>query len=215
MHISHSLFSLITTSLALTNPQPNQDITNQNLPPINMFPATTAKPTIYFAYGSNLWLEQMSLRCPTATYLGVARLNNYTWIINNRGYANVVENTNTTNNSSSASTTPIPANETENVVYGLVYALHKEDEEGLDKNEGVPTAYTKEWLECDFWPALHPSPPLSPHEKMDTSAPPTYTRDMLVYIDRRRVKSDVPREEYVYRMNRGIDDALKLGVCIC
>jgi hypothetical protein len=53
---------------------------------------TSAKPqTLYFGYGSNLWLHQMQLRCPTSQYLGVARLPNYRWIINDRGYANVVE----------------------------------------------------------------------------------------------------------------------------
>ena len=35
---------------------------------------------------------------------------------------------------------------------------------------------------------------------------------MLVYIDRKRVTDDKPKEEYVYRMNRGIDDAIKMGV---
>ena len=45
--------------------------------------------TIYFGYGSNLWREQMKQRCPQSEYLGVARLNNYTWLINERGYANV------------------------------------------------------------------------------------------------------------------------------
>lgn len=35
---------------------------------------------------------------------------------------------------------------------------------------------------------------------------------MLVYIDRKRVTDDKPKEEYVYRMNRGIDDAITMGV---
>jgi hypothetical protein len=40
--------------------------------------STPAKPqTLYFGYGSNLWLHQMQLRCPTSQYLGVARLPNY------------------------------------------------------------------------------------------------------------------------------------------
>ncbi|KAL9584321.1 MAG: hypothetical protein Q9203_004702, partial [Teloschistes exilis] len=43
------------------------------------------KQTLYFAYGSNLWLHQMSLRCPSSVYVGVARLPNYRWIINARG----------------------------------------------------------------------------------------------------------------------------------
>ena len=35
---------------------------------------------------------------------------------------------------------------------------------------------------------------------------------MLVYIDRERTAPSEPKEEYVYRMNKGIDDALALGV---
>lgn len=38
--------------------------------PINM--------KIYFAYGSNLHLEQMKQRCPTAKLLGTGRIENYT-----------------------------------------------------------------------------------------------------------------------------------------
>ncbi|KAF3052874.1 hypothetical protein E8E11_010775 [Didymella keratinophila] len=149
-------------------------------------------PTIYFGYGSNLWLHQMSTRCPTSTYLGVARLPHYTWLINDRGYANVVENA---KNSKSYS----------DEVYGLVYALLPEDEKRLDRNEGVPVAYTKELIPCEFWPS-------TTHEKVDTSFPAAETREMLVYIDRNRTTPDVPRDEYVYRMNQGIRDALERGV---
>lgn len=97
-------------------------------------------------------------------------------------------------------------------MYGMVYALTPSDEAHLDKNEGVPIAYTKELLACDFWSAGEPAGPLDPHQKIDTTADPTATRDMLVYIDRRRVRPDEPRKEYVYRMNRGISDAVKVGV---
>ncbi|CAN9349305.1 unnamed protein product [Alternaria alternata] len=153
--------------------------------------APSASPTIYFGYGSNLWLHQMTTRCPTSTYLGVARLPNYQWIINDRGYANVVE----VADSNSTSMSPY-----DDVVFGLVYSLEAEDEKRLDKNEGVPVAYTKEMLECEFWPS-------------DTRAQnPEKKEGMLVYIDRNRVQPDKPREEYIYRMNQGITDAVKLGV---
>lgn len=153
-------------------------------------PLTT--PTIYFGYGSNLWLHQMAIRCPTSTYLGVARLPNYTWLINDRGYANVVEQ-----NSSSKSYS--------DEVYGLVYSLLPEDEKRLDRNEGVPVAYTKELIPCEFWPS-------SVHQRVNTSTPPLETRSMLVYIDRNRTTPDQPRDEYVYRMNQGIRDAIERGV---
>ncbi|CAN9250772.1 unnamed protein product [Alternaria alternata] len=158
--------------------------------------APSASPTIYFGYGSNLWLHQMTTRCPTSTYLGVARLPNYQWIINDRGYANVVE----VADSNSTSMSPY-----DDVVFGLVYSLEAEDEKRLDKNEGVPVAYTKEMLQCEFWPS-------DTEHKVDTSKDPEKKEDMLVYIDRNRVQSDKPREEYMYRMNQGITDAVKLGV---
>ncbi|KAJ4985886.1 aig2 family protein [Stagonosporopsis vannaccii] len=149
-------------------------------------------PTIYFGYGSNLWLHQMAIRCPTSTYLGVARLPHYTWLINDRGYANVVE----ANSSSSRYS---------DEVYGLVYSLLPEDEKRLDRNEGVPVAYTKELIACEFWPG-------GEHEKIDTGVPPFEKRSMLVYIDRNRTTPDEPRHEYVYRMNQGIRDAVERGV---
>jgi gamma-glutamylcyclotransferase len=160
--------------------------------------------TIYFAYGSNLWLHQMRTRCPTSTYLGVALLKNYTWIINSRGYANVIEQTKKSQPSSSDTTTSTTS---QSSVYGLVFSLAPSDESQLDKNEGVPIAYTKEHLACDFWKAKDSS------SGLDTSKPPTETgKRMLVYIDRKRVAEDTPKDEYVYRLNRGIDDALKMGV---
>ncbi|KAF2264015.1 hypothetical protein CC78DRAFT_252220 [Lojkania enalia] len=171
----------------------------------------TPHPTLYFGYGSNLWLEQMKMRCPTSTYLGVARLHGYRWIINTRGYANIVEilhkeieieNENENNISSS----PAPNNKYRNVVFGLVYALTDTDERVLDRNEGVPYAYTKEILTCDFWSSKGDG------KAVDVSGDPTRREKILVYIDRVRTGKSMPREEYVYRMNRGIRDAVERGV---
>lgn len=141
----------------------------------------------------------MDIRCPTSKYLGVARLNGYKWIINDRGYANVVQTDNSTKTQDDAK------EEYDDVVFGLVYSLQPKDEESLDKNEGVPIAYTKENLTCDFWPA-------SQQKWVDVSKPPTKAVDMLVYIDRNRTSDDKPKKEYIYRMNQGIADAVKMGV---
>lgn len=148
--------------------------------------------TLYFGYGSNLWLDQMRMRCPNSTYAGIGRLPHYRWIINDRGYANVVEQESSSKNSN-------------HEVYGLIYTLTAADEEALDKNEGVPYAYTKEWIDIQFWPSTTPS------EKVDLKTKPE-TKSMLVYIDRRRVTKSTPKKEYIYRMNKGIDDALAAGV---
>lgn len=100
----------------------------------------------------------------------------------------------------------------------MVYSLSKEDEAALDRNEGVPHAYTKHHLPCSYWPLSFPIPPprdsTDPYPPpIDLSDPPTSTTvKMLVYVDLKRVSASTPREEYVYRMNRGIDDMLKCGV---
>ncbi|KAI6885437.1 hypothetical protein KC318_g15691 [Hortaea werneckii] len=156
----------------------------------------TSRTTLYFGYGSNLWKEQMHSRCPSSKYLGIARLNGYRWIINKRGYANVVE---------TESEKKDDAHSYDDEVWGLVYSLEQEDEDKLDGNEGVPIAYTKENLTVDYWPA-----------KEDGSAPVTEEKpaqtEMLVYINRELTKPHEPKEEYIYRMNMGIKDALKEGM---
>lgn len=147
--------------------------------------------TVYFGYGSNLWKHQMIQRCPTSKYLGIARLNGYRWIINGRGYANVVQN---------SYLDDFQPNE----VWGLVYSLQPNDEANLDINEGVPVAYTKENLIVDYWPASWVAKPdvhLTPEK-----------REMLVYIDLKRVTPEQPKKEYIFRMNKGIEDATKEGM---
>jgi len=153
--------------------------------------------TLYFGYGSNLWLQQMKLRCPTSQYVGVARLNGYRWMINERGYANVVETPTT-----KGSTFHVP---TTNVTYALVYILQTEDERRLDSNEGVPVAYTKETLSVDFWPA-------SGDDRMANVTHRAEKRDMLVYINRKQIRDSAPKKEYIYRLNKGIKDAVAHGV---
>lgn len=37
-------------------------------------------------------------------------------------------------------------------------------------------------------------------------------RDVLVYIDRNRTTDHKPKDEYIYRINRGIEDGLKAGI---
>jgi gamma-glutamylcyclotransferase len=153
---------------------------------------------LYFGYGSNLWLKQMEIRCPKSSFIGLGRLLSYKWIISERGYANVVEVRNSTH-----------TNETDDhEVWGLVYELSKSDEERLDLNEGVPYAYTKENLDVELW---EPKNENKTDEFIDVSKD-HQSKKMLVYIDRKRTREFKPKNEYIYRMNRGIEDALKLGV---
>lgn len=89
--------------------------------------------TIYFAYGSNLSFEQMAARCPNSRFVGCARLHNYRFHINERGFANVLRSH--------------PAYG--DYVDGLCYRLSRSDEQALDRSEGVPTAYQKQELEVE------------------------------------------------------------------
>jgi gamma-glutamylcyclotransferase (GGCT)/AIG2-like uncharacterized protein YtfP len=72
----------------------------------------------YFAYGSNLWREQMRHRCPDHQPRGIGVLKGYHWIVSRRGYANIVESE-------------------EDEVYGMIYEISESDEDSLDRYEGV------------------------------------------------------------------------------
>ena len=159
---------------------------------------------IYFGYGSNLWRQQMEQRCPHSEYKGVARLNDYKWLIDERGYANVVEISRHKTETEEDLSVP-SAKSYEDEVWGLVYTLQPSDEARLDRNEGVPVAYTKEWLVCDFWPVKDGDGPANLTVKPEQV-------DMLVYINREQVTPSAPKKEYIYRMNKGIDDAVDEGV---
>jgi gamma-glutamylcyclotransferase len=157
-----------------------------------------SKPDVvayYFGYGSNLWLEQMAMRCPHSTFVGIAKLQDFRWMINHRGYANVVEHS------------PPAATDQTWHVWGMVYTLTSSDMQRLDRNEGVPHAYTKEWHLVDFWR----NDTNSLTSAINIEMPPA-KKEMLVYIDRRRIMDDTPQEEYIYRMNMGIADALNVGI---
>ncbi|KIW05832.1 uncharacterized protein PV09_03037 [Verruconis gallopava] len=149
---------------------------------------------LYFGYGSNLWIEQMHSRCPNSHFVGLGRLPGFKWIINERGYANVVE--------------LAPAAAADNEVWGLIYYLSPLDEARLDRNEGVPYAYTKEMLPIEFWP--HQLADLD--ERIDVTRAPSVRKESLVYIDRKRVTESAPKDEYIVRMNKGIADASALGM---
>jgi len=90
-----------------------------------------ALPLYYFAYGSNLWLDQMARRCPGSEFVGVAELRDWKWLICTRGYANII---------------PSPGD----VVHGIVYALKPVNEESLDGYENVPHSYVKQTHEVEM-----------------------------------------------------------------
>lgn len=85
---------------------------------------------LYIAYGSNLNLEQMANRCPTAKAVGVSKINNYRLVF--RGaHAGAV-----------ATIEPYKGGS----VPVLLWEITPADEAALDRYEGWPYLYRKETL---------------------------------------------------------------------
>ena len=82
---------------------------------------------IYFAYGSNLCVQQMARRCPDAADPRRATLADHDWLINERGVATVE---------------PFAGSE----VHGVVWQLSDRDLATLDSAEGVPVRYRRDRL---------------------------------------------------------------------
>lgn len=122
---------------------------------------------LYFAYGSNLWQRQMAARCPEYREIGAGRLDGWRWIITTRGYASIVKSE-------------------PDYVLGSVYELSVDDEQNLDRFEGVAQGhYRKEMLAVAV-------------DGQELSC--------LVYIDL-VVEEGKPKAEYIDRINTGIRDA--------
>ncbi|WP_446817222.1 gamma-glutamylcyclotransferase family protein [Dysosmobacter sp.] len=81
--------------------------------------------TLYFAYGSNINLEQMEHRCPDAQLVGPVTLQNYELQFRGSGFATV-------------------SPKKGSVVHGLLWKLTPEYEQALDRYEGYPRHYIKE-----------------------------------------------------------------------
>ena len=135
---------------------------------------------VYFGYGSNLSARTLKQRCPDSLFIGLARLDDYRWQINGTGYANIV---------------PSPGD----VVYGSLSFLSNRDETALDESEGVPWLYEKHTLKvtrCGRGVA----------EGQESGG----TVDAMTYVDVQRVEEGEINKEYVYWMNKAIDDATEL-----
>ena len=90
--------------------------------------------TLYFAFGSNLSLQKMAQRCPDSRYIGVGRLHQHRFPVNERGFANAVPSES-------------------DYVEGLCFRLSKSDERQLDRCEGVPDAYQKNYMQVETFVA--------------------------------------------------------------
>ncbi|MCR5845664.1 MAG: gamma-glutamylcyclotransferase [bacterium] len=86
----------------------------------------------YFAYGSNMDINQMEHRCPNAHFLGEATLENHDFALDYAGVATVVP-------AEGKSTT------------GILWFISREDERKLDSYEGVSIhCYRKERMQIKF-----------------------------------------------------------------
>jgi hypothetical protein len=94
---------------------------------------TEEKMSFYFAYGRNLNPDVMKTRCPESIEIGGFMLNGYRLLFRKHGY-------------SSTAYLTIEEDEGSSVPIGI-YRISAEDERRLDGYEGVPTRYTKEWLD--------------------------------------------------------------------
>lgn len=90
----------------------------------------TAKSKLYIAYGSNLNLEQMQRRCPTAEIVGATILRNWRLMFRGRNVGAVA-----TVERQKDCHVPV-----------LVWRLQQQDEAALDIYEGWPHLYRKENL---------------------------------------------------------------------
>ena len=82
----------------------------------------------YIAYGSNLNLQQMSMRCPTAKVVGTALLND--WQLTFRHVATIVPE--------EGAVTPVG-----------VWDIDERAEKALDRYEGYPNLYGKHSIEVE------------------------------------------------------------------
>lgn len=77
---------------------------------------------LYFAYGSNINLNQMDHRCPDATVVGPVALENYELLFRRGGFATI-------------------APKEGGKVHGLLWSITLECERSLDMYEGYPRFY--------------------------------------------------------------------------
>ena len=104
------------------------------------------------------------------------------WIINKKGYASVIPSS-------------------EDHVLGFIYELSLTDEANLDKYENVPVNYEKRTIPVQL--ITSPGGGGTATKK---------TIQALIYIDVNNTTPDVPKTEYIHRINMAMQDALKKGI---
>ncbi|KAF2011915.1 hypothetical protein BU24DRAFT_425746 [Aaosphaeria arxii CBS 175.79] len=200
-------------------------MSNSNVPMPPPRPGPPRIRTLYFAFGSNLHLQQMAERCPNSKYIGRATLPHFRWMINQRGYANVVR--------------------AEGYwVEGLIFEIDVEDERRLDKSEGVAKQCYVDRDQNVIAPCyrktyetmiVHRAPSAllrrpvpwivakgGPRKVKDEALKQGYSlrehhqskkEHVLVYWSPDFTRDAHPKREYIKRINNGVRDASVLGMC--
>ena len=93
-----------------------------------------SKNRLYLAYGSNLNLPQMGMRCPTAKVVGTSEIKDYELLFRGgrRGAVATIE--------------PLAGNS----VPVLLWKIKAQDEQALDLYEGFPNFYRKEVMDVQL-----------------------------------------------------------------
>ena len=159
----------------------------------------------------------------------MAFLPGWSWIINARGYANIVQDLTTgvvtptvalpnlqdsPSSSSSSETNAIDTAQNANAVqgvFGAIYTLSPRDEARLDRYEGVPWAYTKEVHRVALRDARNGNGEIAAAAEAAGEDRHAWI-EALVYVDWQRVAWGPPNQEYVFRIRSGVDDAIEAGM---
>lgn len=88
----------------------------------------------YIAYGSNLNVRQMKMRCPGATILGTAKLKNYELLFKGSKTGSYL-----TIEKKEDSTVPV-----------VIWEVTESDEKSLDRYEGYPIFYYKKEMKLQY-----------------------------------------------------------------
>lgn len=129
------------------------------------------KSTLYIAYGSNLNVGQMAHRCPDAEAVGTGVIRDYRLAFKALG-------------SNAFATIEPCAGESVPVA---VWQISRRDEAALDRYEGYPTHYGREWMEV----------------RMDGDAEETVTG--LVYVMNPRAVPCLPSQGYFEAVRSGYE----------
>lgn len=116
----------------------------------------------YLAYGSNLNIEQMARRCPGARPVGVTEIQNYELVFR-RGYLTIEPK--------KGAWVPVG-----------IWEISEENEKALDRYEGYPKFYRKEYMGVPYYDR---------------------TERCLIYVMQPGHPFQVPSDHYFYTVMQG------------